>query len=123
MLDLTRPEGSEPQDFNLSRRGAVASMFFAGYALSALAADAKPITTATDGLIIEEVLIPNGAPKPLPAYVARPKGAGRHATILVTNEIFGIHAYIKDICHRLAKLGRWRVPEAHCRLPTATLRD
>ncbi len=105
MLDLTRPEGSEPQDFNVSRRGAVASMFFAGYALSALAADAKPVTTPTDGLIIDEVLIPNGAPMPLPAYVARPKGAGRHPTILVTNEIFGIHDYIKDTCRRLAKLG------------------
>ncbi len=105
MLDLTRPEGSEPQDFNLSRRGAVASMFFAGYAISALAADAKPITTPDEGLIIEEVMIPNGAPKPLPGYVARPKAAGRHPTILVTNEIFGIHAYIKDICRRLAKLG------------------
>lgn len=105
MTLLTRPEGTEPQDFHLTRRGAVASMFFAGYALSALAADATPITTPEDGLIIDEVLIPNGAAKPLPAYVARPKGGGRHATILVTNEIFGIHAYIKDICRRLAKIG------------------
>ncbi|MFX8047730.1 dienelactone hydrolase family protein, partial [Acinetobacter baumannii] len=46
-----------------------------------------------------------GAPKPLPAYVARPAGKGRHATIVVVNEIFGIHDYIKDICRRLAKLG------------------
>lgn len=105
MPTLTRPEGSEPQDFHLSRRGAVASMFFAGYALSAIGADAKPITTPEDGLVIEEVLIPNGAAKPLPAYVARPKGAGRHAAILVTSEIFGVHAYIKDICRRLATLG------------------
>lgn len=105
MPTLTRPEGPEPQDFHLTRRGAVASMFFAGYAIAALDADAKPITTPEDGLVIEEVTIPNGAPKPLPAYVARPKGNARHATIIVTNEIFGIHAYIKDICRRLAKLG------------------
>jgi carboxymethylenebutenolidase len=104
MDHLTRPEGSEPEDFHFTRRTAV-SMFFAGYALAAVSAEAAPITTASDGLTIEEVLIPNGAPKPLPAYVARPKGGGRHAAVIVVNEIFGIHEYIKDICRRLAKLG------------------
>jgi carboxymethylenebutenolidase len=104
MDNLTRPEGSEPEDFHLTRRAAV-SMFFAGYALAAVAADASPIVTPADGLQIDEVLVPNGAPKPLPAYVARPKGRGRHAAIVVVNEIFGIHDYIKDICRRLAKLG------------------
>src|SRR3954470_11975124 len=104
MDNLTRPEGSEPEDFHITRRGAV-SMFFAGYALAAVAADASPIVTPADGLQIDEVLIPDGAPKPLPAYVARPKGGGRHAAIIVVNEIFGIHDYIKDICRRLAKLG------------------
>jgi carboxymethylenebutenolidase len=104
MLNLTRPEGSEPQDLHLTRRAA-ASLFFAGYAVAALAADAKPITTASDGLTIEEALIPNGAPKPLPAYVARPAKPGAHATIIVVNEIFGIHDYIKDVCRRFAKLG------------------
>ncbi len=104
MVSLTRPEGSLPEDFNISRRTA-ASMFFVGYALAAVAADAAPITTPADDLLIEEALIPNGAAKPLPAYVARPKGKGRHATIIVVNEIFGIHDYIKDICRRLARLG------------------
>lgn len=104
MLNLTRPDGSEPQDLHLTRRTAV-SMFFAGYALAAVAADAAPVTTPADGLVIEEVLIPNGAAKPLPAYVARPKGKGRHAAVIVVNEIFGVHDYIKDICRRLAKLG------------------
>lgn len=108
MITLTRPEGSEPQDFHLTRRTAV-SMFFAGYAVAAVAANARPVTTPADGLVIEEVLIPNGAATPqnlgLPAYVARPKGAGKHAAIIVCNEIFGIHDYIKDVCKRLATLG------------------
>jgi carboxymethylenebutenolidase len=104
MQSLTRPEGSEPQDFHVTRRTAT-SMFFVGYALAAVSAEAAPISTSADGLVIEEVLIPNGAASPLPAYVARPKGAGRHATIIVVNEIFGIHDYIKDICRRLARLG------------------
>jgi carboxymethylenebutenolidase len=104
MKTLTRPEGTLAEDLHLTRRGAV-SMFFAGYALAAWSAEAAPITTPADGLIIEEVLIPNGAAKPLPGYVARPRAIGRHATIIVVNEIFGIHDYIKDICRRLATLG------------------
>src|SRR3954470_11147124 len=65
MDHLTRPDGSDPTDFHLTRRTAV-SMFFAGYALAAVSAEAAPITTPADGLTIEEVLIPNGAPKPAP---------------------------------------------------------
>ena len=105
MENLTRPEGSQPEDFHVSRRAAVASMFFTGYAVAAFSAEAAPITTPAEGLLIEEALIPNGAPKPLPAYVARPKAPGRHPVIIVANEIFGIHDYIKDICRRLARLG------------------
>jgi carboxymethylenebutenolidase len=104
MLNLTRPEGSEPQDFDVTRRAAV-GMFFAGYALAAVSADAAPIVTPSAGLKIEETLVPNGAEKPLPAYVARPDGNARHAAIVVVNEIFGIHDYIKDVCRRLARLG------------------
>jgi carboxymethylenebutenolidase len=104
MRNLTRPEGCEPEDFHVTRRSAV-GMFFAGYALAAVSADAAPIVTPAAGLRIEEELIPNGAPKPLPAYVARPAGRGRHPAIVVVNEIFGIHDYIKDVCRRLAKLG------------------
>ncbi|MEK7454936.1 MULTISPECIES: dienelactone hydrolase family protein [Sphingomonadaceae] len=101
---LTRPEGSLPEDFHLTRR-AVAGMFFGGYALAAFSAEAAPITTSADGLVIEGVTIPNGASQRLPAYIARPVGQGRHAAIIVVNEIFGIHDYIKDICRRLAHLG------------------
>lgn len=101
---LTRPDGYEPEDLHLSRRAAV-SMFFAGYAVAAFSAQAKPVETPSAGLVIEEVLIPNGAATPLPAYVARPQGKAKHATIIVVNEIFGIHDYIKDVCRRLAALG------------------
>jgi carboxymethylenebutenolidase len=104
MRNLTRPDGSEAGDFHVTRRAAV-GMFFAGYAVAAVSADASPIITAATGLTIEEGFLPNGAPKPLPAYIARPAGRGRHAAIVVVNEIFGIHDYIKDICRRLARLG------------------
>src|SRR5687768_7636849 len=101
---LPRPEGPAAQDFKPSRR-VIGSMFFTGYAAAALGAEAAPITTSDEGLTIEEVLIPNGEPMPLPAYVARPTERGRHPTVVVVCEIFGIHAYIKDVCKRWAKEG------------------
>jgi carboxymethylenebutenolidase len=97
---LTRPDGPRPQDFHLSRRG-IASLLFAGYAVSAHAADAEPVHTDEQGLAIETVMI---NPE-LPAYVARPAAHGRYATVIVVSEVFGIHEWVRDICRRLAKLG------------------
>jgi carboxymethylenebutenolidase len=103
MVTLTRPEGAAPQDFHLSRRG-VAGVFFAGYALAALSAEAEPIHTDEAGLITETVMLP--APdRPIPGYLARPAAQGRHPAVLVVSEIFGVHEYIKDVCRRFAKLG------------------
>jgi len=104
MDHLTRPEGCEPEDFHLTRRAA-AGLFFAGYALAAVSAKATPVITSSEGLKVERAEIQNGAAAPLPAYVARPEKGGRHAAIIVVNEIFGIHDYIKDVCRRLARLG------------------
>lgn len=39
------------------------------------------------------------------AYRAQPAGAFNMPTILVIQEIFGVHEYIKDVCRRLARLG------------------
>ena len=104
MVTLTRPEGPEHQDFVHTRRG-IAGLFFAGYALAAFSADAEPIHTDTQGLKSEEVVIPTADGKQMPAYVARPDAPGRHGTIIVISEIFGVHEYIRDICRRFAKLG------------------
>lgn len=103
MVTLTRPEGSHPDDFRLSRRAA-AGVFFAGYAVAALSAEAEPIHTDANGLIIETVSLP-AADRPIPGYLARPAAPGRHPAVIVIHEVFGIHDYIKDICRRLAKLG------------------
>jgi carboxymethylenebutenolidase len=101
---LTRPEGSQPEDFHLTRR-TLTGLFFAGYAVAALSAEAAPIVTPDGGMIVEETIIPNGAEKGLPAYVARPKAKGHHPAIIVVTEIFGVHDYIKDVCRRLAAAG------------------
>ncbi|WP_405041518.1 dienelactone hydrolase family protein [Phenylobacterium sp.] len=103
MLTPTRPEGSEPQDFHLSRRGLAAAVL-AGYALSARSAQAQPIVTDAAGLVTEMVQVET-PDRAIPAFVARPAARGRFPVVVVIPEVFGLHEYIRDICRRLAKLG------------------
>lgn len=100
-MRLDTPEGN----LHPSRRSIAASLFFAGYAPAALSACASPVTTPADELVIEDVHVTGAGGYALPAYVARPAGRGRHAAVIVVNEIFGIHDYIKDVCRRLAREG------------------
>lgn len=100
MTVLTRPDGTEPEDLLVSRRG-LSAIIAAGYAAIAAGAEAAPVTTPSDGLVIETVSLAAD----LPGYVARPAGKGRHPAVIVVNEIFGVHEYIKDICRRFARLG------------------
>ncbi len=99
-LTLTRPDGTEPRDLDVSRRS-FAALVAAGYAAFATAAEAAAIATPADGLVTGPATLGNG----LPAFVARPDGKGRHPAVIVVNEIFGVHEYIKDICRRFARLG------------------
>ncbi len=107
MTVLNRPEGHAPQDLTLSRRtlGALGGLLFSGYAVAALAKEAKPITTDAEGLVVETVSYPAPDGFDLPAYVARPEGDGPYPVVVVVSEIFGVHEYIRDICRRLAKQG------------------
>lgn len=106
---LTRPEGSEPQDFALSRRAlagvSAGGLFFAGYAPAALASQAAPIRTDAEGLEVGDVTYPAPDGFAMPAYVARPHGDGPFPVVIVVSEIFGVHEYIRDVCRRLAKAG------------------
>lgn len=104
MTMLTRPEGSRPEDFNVSRR-LLGGLFFTGYATAALAQDAQPITTPSDGLTTEDVTYAAPDGFDLPAYVARPAGDGPFPVVIVVSEIFGVHEYIRDVCRRLARAG------------------
>lgn len=104
MVALTRPDGTLPEDLpeyrQLSRRS-FAALVAAGYAAMGSAAEAAAITTPTDGLMVEGVVLPGG----LPAYVARPADRRAHAAIIVVNEVFGLHEYVRDICRRLGRAG------------------
>jgi carboxymethylenebutenolidase len=107
MVALFRPEGSESADFNLSRRG-LASLFFGGFAVAAVSADAAPIITDSVGLTAGEALVPTRNSR-MPVYYARPDRRGRDPVVIVVSEVFGVHEYIRDLCRRLAKSGYFAV--------------
>ncbi len=86
-----------------------------GFALAADPVMAQVITTPADGLVAGEVKVPTGDGE-MPAYRAMPDGAGPFPTMVVIEEIFGVHEYIKDICRRYAKLGYFAIaPELFAR--------
>ena len=105
------------------RRTVLLAGLGAGFALAADPVMAQVITTPTDGLTAGAVTVPtpNGD---IPAYRAMPASGGAFATILVIEEIFGVHEYIKDICRRLAKLGYFAIaPELFSRQGDPTKAD
>ena len=99
----------------INRRDFAATTLAAGFALAARPVSAEPITTDTKGLTAGEVKIPVKGGD-IPAYRAAPEKGGPFPTILVVQEIFGVHEHIKDICRRLAKVGYLAVaPELYSR--------
>ena len=100
---------------NWSRRGFLVTSLGTGFALAAGPISAQTITTDTKGLDTAEVMVPT-ADGDMPAYRAMPATGGPFATILVVQEIFGVHEHIKDICRRLAKAGYFAIaPELYAR--------
>ena len=98
-----------------TRRDFVVTTLAAGFALSVQPVSAETITTDTDGLEAGEVSIPVADGK-MPAYRAVPKSGKNLPTVVVVQEIFGVHEHIKDICRRFAKLGYFAVaPELYAR--------
>jgi carboxymethylenebutenolidase len=76
----------------------------AGYTLAAGPVRAEAIRTPAEGLDAGPVEIPAGD-RAIPAYRARPQGAAAAPVVLVVQEIFGLHEYIRDVCRRLAHAG------------------
>lgn len=92
------------RDFPMARRGFVMTSLIAGLTLATERVEAQAITTDAGGLDAGEtkISVPGGS---LPAYYARPAQGTRFPVVLVVEEIFGVHEYIKDVCRRLAKQG------------------
>ena len=95
----------------LTRRGFVVTSLAAGFALATQPVSAATIVTDSNGLTVGEVKIPVSDGE-IPGYRAMPAEGGPFATILVVQEVFGVHEHIKDICRRLAKLGYFAVAPA-----------
>jgi carboxymethylenebutenolidase len=97
MLNETGPEG-------LDRRRVLVTSLTAGFALSVQPVAASTIVTDAGGLEAGDVQIPV-ADGQIPGYRAKPQGGGKLPVVIVIQEIFGIHEWIKDICRRFAKAG------------------
>jgi len=98
-----------------TRRGFVMTSLITGFALSVQPVSADAIHTDATGLDAGEVKMPvkDGT---IPAYRAMPDKGGPFPTVLVIQEVFGVHEHIKDICRRLAKLGYFAIaPELYAR--------
>jgi carboxymethylenebutenolidase len=99
----------------LSRRNFIVTTLTTGFALAVQPVTAQTITTDTQNLVTGEIKIPT-TDGSIPAYHAMPTGTGPFPVIIVVQEIFGVHEYIKDVCRRLAKLGYMAIaPELFAR--------
>ena len=100
----------------LTRRGFVRSSLAAGFATAVLPVQAATmIVTDAQGLTAGEVKISTKDGR-MPAYRAAPAGRSGLGTVLVVQEIFGVHEHIRDVCRRFAKAGFLAVaPELYAR--------
>ena len=103
------------RDYPLARRGLMMTALISGFTLATTRVDAQMIHTDTNGLDAGETKIPTTSGD-LPAYYARPARGGGFPTVLVIEEIFGVHEHIKDLCRRFAKAGYFAIaPELYVR--------
>lgn len=116
MHDLLRSGSESPsRRIGVGRREFMATTLAVGFAFATRPVAADTITTDSTGLDAGEVRIPT-ADGEIPGYRAVPAGAGPFPTVLVVQEIFGVHEHIRDVCRRFAKLGYFAVaPELYVR--------
>jgi carboxymethylenebutenolidase len=98
-----------------SRRGFVMTSLITGFAVSAQPVSAESIYTDATGLEAGEVKVPvkDGT---IPAFRAMPDKGGPFPTVLVIQEVFGVHEHIKDLCRRFVKLDYFAIaPELYAR--------
>ena len=88
-----------------NRRTALKVALGVGYAAAAAPLMAQTaISTSSEGLTTGQEIY-DVAGSTVPFYYAAPYGKTHLPVILVVQEIFGVHAYIADVCRRLAKAG------------------
>ena len=108
---LEQEVASQLPKTSFTRRGFVVTALGSGFAAAVLPVSAQTITTDANGLDAGEVKIPV-ADGQMPAYRAQPAGKKNLPTVIVIQEVFGVHEHIKDLCRRLAKQGYLAVAPA-----------
>ena len=105
-----------PEAPEVTRRTFMVTSLAGGFALAVQPIQAQTmITTDTNGLIAGEVKVFVSGGE-IPAYRAMPAKGKNFPTVLVVQEIFGVHEHIKDVCRRFAKLGYLAIaPELYAR--------
>jgi len=113
---LEDPSALAQTQIKLGRREFILTSLITGFALAAQPINAQDrIVTDDKNLIVGEVKIPvaDGA---IPAYRAMPDKGTNFPIVLVVQEIFGVHEWIKDVSRRFAKLGYLAIaPELYAR--------
>jgi carboxymethylenebutenolidase len=100
---------------SVTRREILVTSLAVGFAIAVQPVSADTVTTDSAGLTAGEVKIPV-ADGEIPAYRAMPGQGSAFPVVLVVQEIFGVHEYIRDVCRRLAKLGYVAIaPELYAR--------
>ena len=102
---------------NALKATATGAALGATFALSVQPVQAQTmIVTPADGLTAGVVKVKTKDGKEMDAYRAMPATGQGFGTILVVQEIFGVHAHIADLCRRFAKLGYYAIaPELYFR--------
>ena len=82
----------------LSRRDFIVTATAAGFALAVQPVSAQTvIKTDATGLRTGDATVDTGSGA-LPVYFAAPEGGKDLPTVLVVQEIFGVHEHIRDLC-------------------------
>lgn len=109
-------------EHGLSRRSAMKATATGAALGSTFALSVQPvqaqtmIVTPADGLTAGEVKVKTKDGKDMAAYRAYPASGTGFGTILVIQEIWGVHAHIADMCRRFAKAGYYAIsPELYFR--------
>ncbi|QID16574.1 dienelactone hydrolase family protein [Nitrogeniibacter mangrovi] len=100
----------------LTRRDFIVTATAAGFALAVQPVSAQTmIHTDELGLRTGDATVDTGSGE-LPVYFAAPAEGKALPTVLVVQEIFGVHEHIRDLCRRLAKAGYLAIaPELYFR--------
>ena len=96
------------KDIAITRRAFAATGLVSGFTMAAGPLNAAAIVTDTKGIVAGEVSVAV-ADGHIPAYRAYPWGKTNRPVVIVTQEIFGVHEHIKDLCRRFAKQGYYAI--------------